>query len=82
MHSASCIIPVCLEELNKEIVPSCLRERNIYSLPFSTLMQADPKADLESILDMPKLEALRSLVYRLRGDPEVSRPPLGKVHSV
>ena len=80
--TTKCIIPVCLEELNKEIVPSCLRERNIYSLSFSTLMQADPKADLESILDMPKLESLRSLVYRLRGDPEISRPPLGKVHLV
>ena len=74
-----CIIPVCLEELNKEIVPSSLRGRTIYFLSFSKLMKVDPNADLNSILDIPEFESLRSLVYILRGEEEINRPPLGKV---
>ena len=76
--TTQCIIPVCLEELNKEIVPSSLRGRTIYFLSFSKL---DPNVDLESILNTLEFESLRSLVYKLRGAVEISRPPLSKVHS-
>ena len=77
--TTDCIIPVCLEKLNKEIVPCSLRGRTIYSLSFSTLTQADPNADFGSILDTPELESLRSLVYILKGEVEISRPPLAYV---
>ena len=76
--TTQCIIPVCLEELNKEIVPSSLCGRTIYFLSFSKL---DPDADINSILNIPEFESLRSLVYKLRSEVEISRPPLGKVHS-
>ena len=79
--TTDCIIPVCVEEVNKEIVPISLRGRTIHSLSFSTLMKADPNTDFRSILDRPELESLRSLVHRLIGEPEISRPPIGKVYS-
>ena len=79
--TTNCIIPVCLEEVNKEIVPISLHGRTIYSLSFSALMKVNPNADLRSILDRPELESLRSLVYRLRGELEINRPPISKVYS-
>ena len=74
--TSDCIIPVCLEELNKEIVPISLHAKHIYSLSFS---KVDPKIDLRFILDTPGLEDLRSLVYILRGEREIYMPPIGKV---
>ena len=65
-----CIIPVCLEELNKETVPCSLRGRTNYFLSFSKLMQVDPNADIKSILAMSEFESLRSLVYKLRGEAD------------
>ena len=72
-----CIIPVCLEKLNKEVVPASLRGRTIYHLSFSTLIRVDSRADIESILDKKEFESLRSLVYKLRGISEVYKPILG-----
>ena len=74
-----CVIPVCLEELSKEIVPISLCHRTIYHLSFSTLIQVDPNTNVEAILSIPELESLRSLVFRLRGEKEVIKPSLGKV---
>ena len=74
-----CIIPVCLEKKDMKIVPSSLRERTIYSLSFGTL-KVDPQTDIDRILDMPELESLRSLVYRLNGIRENDKPPLGKAY--
>lgn len=79
--TTQCIIPVCLEKLNKEVVPSSLRERIIYNISFSTLMQVSKEADVKSILCMPELESLRSLVFRLSGKVEVDKPPVGKSYS-
>ena len=75
-----CVIPVCLEELNRKIVPVCLCERKIYSISYSTLMQVNSNADVESILEISELESLKSLVYRLKGLKEFLEPPLGKVY--
>lgn len=74
-----CVIPVCLEELNKDIVPISLRDRTVYHLSFSTLMQVDLNTNVEAILEIPQLESLRSLVFKLSGEKEVIKPPLGKV---
>ena len=80
-----CIIPVCLcetlEKLNIKIVPDSLRGRTIYSLSLSILEQVEPEAD---ILNKPGLESLQSLVFRLNGKPEISKPiaTLGKVYSL
>lgn len=72
-----CIIPVCPEVLNEEIVPISLRGRNIYHISFSTLMNVETD-HVQTILGMPQLESLRSLVFRLMGESEVYRPPIGK----
>ena len=37
------------------------------------------QANVKSIMEIPELESLRSLVFRLRGEKEVIKPPLGKV---
>ena len=74
-----CVIPVCLEELNKKIVPISLRDRIVYHLSYSTLMQV-AENNVETILDKPELESLRSLVFRLRGEKEVIKPSLGKCY--
>ena len=70
-----CIIPVCLEQLNKEIVPISLHGKHIYSLSLSKI---DPRMDPRFILDIPGLEGLRSLVYVLRGECEIGMPSIGK----
>ena len=72
------IIPVCFDKTSTENVPSSLRGRTIYSLSYSELMQADPSSDINTILDKSEFESLRSLVFRLRGETEVNKPPLGK----
>ena len=64
-----CIIPVCLEELNIEIVPISLRDRPVYHLSFSTLMRIDLYTNVEAIWKLPELQSLRCLVYRLKGFP-------------
>ena len=74
-----CVIPVCLEELNKDIVPISLRDRTVYHLSFSTLMRVDRNTNVEAILEIPQLESLKSLVFKLSGEKEVIKPPLGKV---
>ena len=74
-----CVIPVCLEKLNMEIVPTSLRGKTIYSLSFS---KVDPEVDFNAILDTPGLESLRSLVFRLRGESEIDKPPLGEIITV
>ena len=73
------IIPVCLEKLSMEFVPCSLRERTIYTISLSMLFQVDPNTNVESILDIPELESLRSLVFRLRGESEISKLPLRRI---
>ena len=73
-----CIIPVCFDKTSTETVPSSLRGRTIYSLSYSELMQADPGSNVNTILGKSEFESLRSLVFRLRGEAEVDKPPLGK----
>ena len=75
LATIDCIIPVCLEQLNKEVVPISLHEKYIYSLSFSKI---DPRMDPRFILDIPGLEDLRSLVYVLRGEHEIDMPSIGK----
>ena len=75
----NCIIPVCLEELNRDIVPNSLHGKHIYSLSFSKVY---PKADSKFILDTPRLEFLQSLVYKHRGKHEIDKPLIGKVITV
>ena len=74
-----CVIPVCLEKLNMEIVPTSLQGKTIYALSFS---KVNPDVDFNSTLNTPGLESLRSLVYKLRGEPEIYKPPLGEIITV
>ena len=73
-----CIIPVCFDEATTETVPSSLRGRTIYSLSYKELIQVDPSTDINTILNKSEFESLRSLVFKLRGESEVKKPPLGK----
>ena len=75
------IIPVSLKELNRDIVPTSLHEKHIYSLSFS---KVHPKADFKFILDTPGLEFLQNLVYKLtsRGKCDIDKPLIGKVITV
>ena len=77
-ETTRCIIPVCDDSLEKSntVVPSSLRGRTIYCFSFVTLKQVDPE-DVERILNTPELESLRSLVFRLRGESEIWKAPLG-----
>ena len=76
------IIPVCFDKTSTETVPSSLRGRTSYSLSYNKLMQIDPSTDINTTLNKPGLESLRSLVFRLRGEPEVNKPPIGKIFSL
>ena len=78
-ETTRCIIPVCDDSLEKSntVVPSSLRGRTIYCFSFATLKQIDPEEDVERILNMRGLESLRSLVFRLRGESEIWKAPLG-----
>ena len=73
-----CIIPVCFDKTSTDKIPSSLRGRTSYPLSYSKLMQADPNTDINTTLNKPELESLRNLVFRLRGEAEVSKPPVGK----
>lgn len=79
-ETTPCIIPVCDGSLEKSnmVVPSSLRGRTIYCLSFSTLKQVNPEDDVEHILNTPGLESLRSLVFRLKGESEIVKAPLGR----
>jgi len=67
------VIPVFLEEYQKEYLPPCLKARSSYSTSISKWKEA---TDPYLIFSMPGLEQLRSLVHRLTGQPEVEKPPL------
>lgn len=74
------IIPVFLEQYRRELVPSCLVGRSCYSICITKLLElANIHGNLETILNTPELESLRSLVCRLRGEPEVVKPPVPTV---
>ena len=77
-----CIIPVCFDKTSIKTIPSSLRGRTSYSLPYNKLMQIDPSTDINTILNKPELGSLRSLVFRLRGEPEVNKPPVGKTYHI
>ena len=75
-----CIIPVCFDKATTETVPSSLRGRTIYSLSYNELIQVDPSNDINTILNKSEFESLRRLVFKLRGESEVNKPPLGKTY--
>ena len=75
-----CIIPVCFDKTSTEIVPSSLRGRTIYSLPYNELIQVDPSTNINAILNKSEFKSLRSLVFKLRGESEVNKPPLSKTY--
>ena len=68
--TTSCIIPVCLKDLQMENIPKCLTARSHYHLSLDKL---DSDVDPEMILSLPQFKLLRSLVYRLKKQPEVER---------
>ena len=67
------VIPVFLEECRKEYLHSCLIARSSYSISISQWMDT---SDVNLILNTPGLEQLRSLTYRLFGQPEIEKPTL------
>jgi len=74
------VIPVLLDKYHIQQMPSdyCipnnLKERSHYLISISELLEVDPNADADTILDTPGLHSLRSLVFALRGIPEVDKP--------
>ena len=68
------VIPVFLEQHKMECVPTCVAERTCYALNWSRVMNCDPNAEASVILNTPGLESLRSLVCRLRNEPESVKP--------
>jgi len=68
------VIPVFLEQHRMEYVPTCVAERTCYALNWSRVMNCDPNAEANVILNTPGLESLRSLVCRLRNEPESVKP--------
>ena len=68
------VIPVFLEQQRMECVPTCVAERTCYALNWSRVMNCDPNAEASVILNTPGLESLRSLVCRLRDEPENVKP--------
>ena len=66
------IIPVALEQCRKELIPTCLAGRLCYSANITKVPNDFPSID--AVLSTPELESLRSLVHRLRDEPEVVRP--------
>ena len=71
-----CIIPVCLKDLQKDNISKCLTGRSCYHLSLDKLDKLDPGVDPEMILRLPHFESLRSLVYRLKKQPEVEKSPV------
>ena len=71
--TTSCIIPVCLKDLQRENIPKCLTGRSCYHLSLDKLDKLDSDVDPEMILSLPHFESLRSLVYRLKKIPEVEK---------
>jgi len=67
------VIPVFLEEYQKEYLPTSLRARLSYPISISKWMET---TDPNLLLNTPGLEQLRSLVFRLTGQPEVEKSPL------
>ena len=70
-----CIIPVCFDKVSTKTVPSSLCGRTIYSLSYKKLIQV---ADINTILNKSEFKSLQSLVFKLSGESEVNKPPLGK----
>lgn len=68
----SYVIPVFLEQYRKEFIPTCLVGRICYVANITKVPSDGPF--IETALNTPELESLRSLVYRLRDEPEVIRP--------
>jgi len=68
------VIPVFLEQCRLDCVPTCVAERTCYALNWSRVMNCDPTAEAGVILSTPGLEQLRSLVCRLRKEPESLKP--------
>lgn len=75
-QTTHCFIPVCLEDLQMENIPKSLSGRSCYSLSLSKLKKVNPQEEASIILSTPGLELLQSLVYRLRREPEVEKPPV------
>ena len=72
-ETAHCIIPVCLENSQKENIPISLTARACYFLSISKLRQYK---DPSYILSLPEFESLQCLVFRLRKQPAADRPPV------
>ena len=70
------IIPIFLEQCRKEYVPACLAGRSWYSICITKLLElSHHTASIDAVLNVPELESLRNLVYRLRGEQVVVKPP-------
>ena len=75
------IIPIFLKQYRRGLIPTCLAERSYYSINITKVIElSNHGASFDTILNAPELESLRSLVYRLRGEVEVVRPPPGPPH--
>lgn len=66
------VIPIFLEQYRKEFIPTCLVGRICYVANITKVPSDGPF--IETALNTPELESLRSLVHRLRDEPEVVRP--------
>ena len=74
------IIPVFLEQHRKEFILTCLGGRLCYSINITKIIELSSHGrGIDDILNTPGLEWFRSLVLRLRGEPDAVKPPLPMV---
>jgi len=71
------VVPIFLDKYQSQQISSNLKERRSYFVSFSKLIELDPDLDASIILKEPDLKSLQSLVYKLRGIPEVEKPQVG-----
>ena len=80
---SSHVIPIFLEQYDKNCIPSCLLRTHAYTVNIRKALEVfepcmakpDKEIDIDSLLkNTPELESFRSLLYRLSGIPEVIKP--------
>ena len=77
-NKTSRIIPVFLDAVNGALLPGVLSQRTSYCANIRVLDTVNGPSSAE-ILNMPGLESLRSLVFRLTGQVEVEKPMVAPV---
>ena len=68
-------LPIILEEGSRKYIPTLLQSTTIYTIPFDSFTSIDQQA-AEGMLEDPNYKDLKSLVFKLCGQPEKVKPPV------